>query len=99
MTEVVIHAKQLGRPLNRRKQVTIELPEFLIRAIQARADEANQNDPTEEEVDFNDVVEWLLVSQLTIRRMPLLEASIPGFAAAVAVWLMNATYQPPDDEQ
>lgn len=98
MTEVVIHGKQLAKPLNRRQRVTVELPEFLLRAIRARVDEANQNEPTEEEVGFNDVVEWLLVSEVTIRRMPLLEATIPGFTAAMAVWLMDATYQAPDDE-
>ena len=99
MTEVVIHGKQLAKPLNRRKRVTVELPEFLIRAIRVRVDEANQNEPDEEEVDFNDVVEWLLVTEVTIRRMPLLEASIPGFTAAMAVWLMDATYQAPDSEE
>lgn len=79
--------------------MTVELPEFLFRAIRARVDEANQNEPAEEEVDFNDVVEWLLISEVTIRRMPFLEATIPGFTAAMAVWLMDATYQAPDEEE
>lgn len=97
MTDLVIHGKHLAKPLNRRRRVTVELPEFLVRAINARVEEANQNGP-EEEVDFNDVVEWLLVSEVTIRRMPLLEAAIPGFTAAIAVWLMDVTYQAPNDE-
>ena len=99
MTEVVIHREQLAKHLNRRKRVTVEIPEFLVRAIRARVDEANQNEPIEDEVDFNDVVEWLLVSEVTIRRMPLLESTIPGFTAAMAVWLMRTTYQAPDDEE
>ncbi|MDQ3283062.1 MAG: hypothetical protein M3Q69_16805 [Acidobacteriota bacterium] len=99
MTEVVIHGKRLAKPLNRRKRVTVELPEFLVRAIKARVDEANQNEPASDEVSFNDVIEWLLVSEVTIRRMPLLEAAIPGFTAAMAVWLMDETYQAPDDEE
>lgn len=97
MSAVVIHGKQLGKPLNRRRRVTVELPEFLMRAIRARVEEANENDPGEEEVSFNDVVEWLLVTEITLRRTPHLEACIPGFTAALAVWLMDATYQAPDD--
>ena len=76
----------------------MELPEVLVRAIHIRVEEANQNEPKEEDVEFNDVIEWLLVSEVTIRRMPLLEARIPGFTAAMAVWLMNATYQDDSDE-
>jgi len=33
---------------------------------------------------------------VTIRRMPHLEASIPGFTAAMAVWLLDSTYDAPD---
>ena len=46
---------------------------------------------------FNDVVEWLLVTEVTIRRMPVLEQSIPGFTAAMFTWLLDATYQPDDN--
>jgi hypothetical protein len=97
VSAVVIDGKQLGKPLNRRKRVTVELPEFLLRAIRARVDEANEIDPEDDEVSFNDVVEWLLVTEITLRRTPHLEARIPGFTAALAVWLMDATYQAPDD--
>lgn len=97
MTAVVIHGKELGKPLNRRRCVTVELPEFLLRAIKARVDEANENDPEEDEVGFNDVVEWLLVTEITLRRTAHLEARIPGFTAALAVWLLDATYQAPDE--
>lgn len=90
--------KALAKPLNRRRRITIEVPEFVVRAINCRVEEANADDPGGEVVDFNDVVEWLLVTEVTLRRMPLLEASIPGFTAALFVWLMDATYQPPDDD-
>jgi len=43
-------------------------------------------------------VEWLLVTEVSLRRLPVLEQSIPGFTAAMFVWLMEATYQPPDEE-
>lgn len=98
MPAVAIHGRKLGRPLNKRRRVTVELPEFIIRAINVRVDEANESDPSTEDVSFNDVVEWLLVCEVTLRRMPLLEASIPGFAAAMAVWLMDSNYQPDEEE-
>jgi hypothetical protein len=98
VAEIVIHGKQLAKPLNRRRRVTVELPEFVLRAIHARVEEANQHEPSDEEVGFNDVIEWLLVSEVTIRRMPHFEAAIPGFTAAMAVWLMDSTYQGPHDE-
>ena len=97
-TRVLNLGKQRGKPLNRRREIVVDLPEFAIRAIEWRVEEANGNDGDEsEEVTFNDVVEWLLVSELTIRRLPFLEQSIPGFTAAMFTWLMEATYQPEDD--
>lgn len=98
MTEVAVFGTALAKPLTRRRKVTVELPEFVIRAIRFRVDEANGDDSTGELVDFNDVVEWLLVSEVSIRRMPYLEHSIPGFTAAMFTWLMDATYQPPEEE-
>jgi hypothetical protein len=50
--EVVVLGQQLARPLNRRHQVTVELPEFAIRAIHWRVDEANA-DEEGERVTFN----------------------------------------------
>ena len=98
MTEVAVFGTALAKPLTRRRKVTVELPEFVIRAIRFRVDEANGDDSAGELVDFNDVVEWLLVSEVTIRRMPHLEHSIPGFTAAMFTWLMDATYQAPEEE-
>ena len=99
MTEIAVFATALAKPLNRRRRVSVELPEVVIRAIAYRVDEANDGDTTAELVDFNDVVEWLLVSEVTIRRMPHLERSIPGFTAAMFEWVMSATYQPPRTER
>jgi hypothetical protein len=97
VAEVVIFGKQLGEPLNRRRRVTIELPEFAVRAIQWRVDDANAAGEEGEHVTFNDVVEWTLVTDMTIKRMPLIEKSIPGFGAAMFYWLAEATYQPEED--
>ena len=97
MPEVLVLGKQLGKPLNRRRRITVELPEFVVRAIEWRVEEANASGEDVEEVTFNDVVEWLLVTEVTLKRMPQLEQSIPGFTAAMFVRLMDATYQPEED--
>lgn len=98
MTEVAVFGTALAKPLNRRRRITVEVPEFVVRAIKCRVDEANEGDSHGEIVEFNNVVEWLLVTEVTLRRMPILEAQIPGFTAAMFVWMMNATYQAPEDE-
>jgi hypothetical protein len=95
--EVIILGKELAKPLNRRRRVTVELPEFALCALHHRVDEANADDADGEQVSFNDVVEWLLVTEVTFKRMPVLEQSIPGFTAAMFTWLMDATYQPNED--
>ncbi len=97
MPEVVILGKELAKPLNKRRRVTVELPEFAVRAIRWRVDEANAGNAGGDEVTFNDVVEWLLVTEVTFKRMPLLEQNIPAFTAAMFVWIMEATYQPDED--
>ncbi len=97
MPELVVMGKQLAKPLNKRRRVTVELPEFAVRALHYRVDEANVGDDNDEQVTFNDVVEWLIVTEVTMKRMPVLEQSIPGFTAAMFVWLMDATYQPEDE--
>lgn len=98
MTQVAVFGTALAKPLNRRRRITVEVPEFVVRAIEFRVEEANEGDPGGEAVGFNDVVEWLLVTEVSLRRMPVLEQSIPGFTAAMFAWLMEATYQPPDEE-
>ena len=84
--------KALAKPLNKRRRITVEVPEFVVRAINCRVEEANDGDSS------GDAVEWLLVTEVTLRRMPILEARIPGFTAAMFVWMMDATYQAPEDE-
>lgn len=98
MPQVAVFGTALAKPLNRRRRITVEVPEFVVRAIKFRVEEANEGDTDGEAVNFNDVVEWLLATEVSLRRMPILEQSIPGFTAAMFVWLMEATYQPPDEE-
>jgi hypothetical protein len=95
--DVIPFARRLAKPLNRRRRVEIELPEFVVRAIEWRVEEANAGATDDEEVTFNDVAEWLLATEATLRRLPLIESSIPGFTAAMFFWLMDATYQPEEE--
>jgi hypothetical protein len=96
--QVAVFGTALAKPLNRRRRITVDVPEFVVRAINLRVEEANEGDSEGETVTFNDVVEWLLATEVSLRRMPLLERSIPGFTAAMFVWLMEATYQAPEEE-
>ena len=97
MSEPAVFKRALAEALNRRRTISIELPEFVIRAVDLRVEDANGGDVGEDAVDFNDVVEWLLVSELSVRTMTQYEPHIPGFTAAAFAWLMNAQYQPGDD--
>jgi hypothetical protein len=86
-----------GANLNVRREVSVELPEFAIRALQYRAEVANQADPEDDElVTFNDVIEWYVLSPLSVKELPHLEDAVPGFTAAFTEWLFETTYQPPE---
>jgi hypothetical protein len=98
VTRLLQFATQAAGSLNRRRVVSVELPEFIIRAIHQRVEEANGDGEPEGSVDFNDVVEWLLVTEVTLKRMPSLEVAIPGFTAAMASWLLKSTYNPDEEE-
>lgn len=97
VSEVAILGKRLARSLNRRRRLVVELPEFAVRAIHHRVEETNEGDAEGDQVTFNDVVEWLLITEVTMKRMLVLEQSIPKFTAAMFTWLMDATYQPEEE--
>lgn len=92
-----ISAHQQQR-LNRRRAVTVELPEFAIRALEHRVEIANADIDSEgaDLVTFNDVIEWHIISPLSVGEMPHLEEAVPGFTGALARWLFETTYQPLD---
>lgn len=82
--------------LNRRRAVTVELPEFAILALKHRVELANGDGGigAEDLVTFNDVVEWHIISPLSVGEH--LEEAVPGFTGAFARWLFRTTYQPSD---
>ena len=99
MGNVVSLSPAVADKLNERHSVTIELPEFAIRALRHRVELANAETADEQDlVDFNDVVEWYVISPLTIKELPHIEAAVPGFTGAVATWLFNSSYRPADED-
>jgi len=85
-----------GAALNYRRTVAVELPEFAILALEHRAEVANDGAEDDETVTFNDVIEWYVLSPLSVKEMPHLEAAVPGFTAAFTRWLFQVTYEPPE---
>jgi hypothetical protein len=77
--------------LNRRVKVEVELPAFVVECLQHRLAEAN-GAGGDVRLDLNDIIEWYLVSPITVADVPELEASIPGLADALGAWLVSTTY-------
>jgi hypothetical protein len=73
--------------LSSRRIVKIELPEFLIYALQARLNEVNTGAPPHELCSLHNLIESELVSLVSVRDVAELEQSGPGFAQAVRQWL------------
>jgi hypothetical protein len=72
------------------------LLEFAIRALENRVEMTNAGAEGEELVSFNDVVEWCLLSPLSVKEMPHLEIAVPGFNAAPVRWMIESTYSGPE---
>jgi hypothetical protein len=93
--KLVSFSQARGSALLRRRNLEIELPEWLVQVLHYRVREANDGATPEETVELNDVIEWYLVSPITIRDVPLIEQDVPGVAAALSRWLQESTYEPP----
>lgn len=98
MGNVLSFLATAAEELNERHTITIELPEFAIRALRYRVEVANAETTGEEDIDFNDVVEWYVISPLTIKELPHIETAVPGFTGAVAAWLFKSNYQGPGED-
>jgi hypothetical protein len=97
MAQVRRLAPKRSASLNDRRTISIDLPEFAIRALEHRAAVANEGlEDDDEEVTFEHVVEWYLLSPLSVKEVPGLEEAVPGFTNAFAKWLVEATYAPPE---
>jgi hypothetical protein len=69
--------------------VEIELPEFLICALQARLNEVNTGARPHEVCSLHNLIESELVSLVSVRDVAELEQSVPGFAQAIQQWLLE----------
>lgn len=76
-----------SRDLKTRRTVPLELPEFLIYALEQRVAEANIGMAIEDTSTLNHYIESELVNLITVRDVAELEISAPGFGAAVQQWL------------
>jgi len=75
------------RDLSARRAIEIELPEFVICALEARVNEVNVGAKPSELCSLHDFIESELVGLVSVRDVAELESVIPGFAVAVQKWL------------
>jgi len=94
MRQITSISRKRADQLNTRRQIQVELPEWVIRVLEFRVAEANEG-VTDDLVDVNDVVEWSLVAPITVKDIPAYEAAIPGVSAALSKWLATSMYDPP----
>jgi hypothetical protein len=73
--------------LCRRRRVTLELPEFLLRAFESRLVEANEGCAEGDEITLENLVELELAEGLSLAEVAHLESEVPGIGAAVSKWL------------
>jgi hypothetical protein len=73
--------------LSARCLLQIELPEFLICALEARLSEVNVGALPHERCSLHNLIESELVSLVSVRDVAELEQTVPGFAHAVQQWL------------
>lgn len=77
------------RGLNSRRAITVELPEFLLQALEVRVAEANVGAEQDENVTLDHLFELELAETLSIGEVALLEQKVPGISEAVSVWLRD----------
>jgi hypothetical protein len=84
---VNVRQAQFRRDLSGRRAIALELPEFLIYALEQRVAEANDLCVAGDAASLNDYIESELANLVTVRDVAELEIGAPGFGAAVACWI------------
>jgi len=82
-----VHRHSFRADLLTRRTIHLELPKFVIFALEQRVSEANTSTLAEEAATLNDYVESELANLITLRDVAELESLAPGFASAVQAWL------------
>lgn len=72
-----------------KRTITVEMPEFLLRALECRAEEANAGAAEEERVQLEHLIEIQLAEGLTLADIAYLEREVPGIGEAVSKWLAD----------
>lgn len=75
------------RALTSRRAIALELPEFLLQALEARVADANAGGTPDDQVTIEHFVELGLAESISLAEVALLEQRIPGIGNAVAQWL------------
>jgi len=75
------------RSLASRRAIALELPEFLLQALETRVADANAGGTPEDHVTIEHFIELGLAESVSLAEVALLEQRIPGIADAVAQWL------------
>jgi hypothetical protein len=97
MRKVVSIGSKRAPLLCERRTVEVILPEFALRALRYRVDLANESATSaDDHVTLNDVIEWYVLSPLSVKEIPELEEAVPGFTSAFAKWFFDSTYSPPE---
>jgi hypothetical protein len=63
-----------------------------LRVARASGGSKSERRRPDDAIDLNDVIEWELVESITLQDVALLEQRMPGFAAAVSMWLATTTF-------
>ena len=69
---------QRERDLGTRREVAVELPEFLIVMLERRVDEANDGASASERVTLSNLVQYQVAEMLSIRDVAEIEMELPG---------------------
>jgi len=77
------------RDLRARRAIRVELPEFLVCALEARVAEANDGAAPDERCTLDHYIESELVNLVTLRDVAELEERLPGFSEAVHQWVLE----------
>ena len=75
--------------LSGRRRLSVDLPEFLVRAFERRITEANDGATPSEEVSLDQLIELELAASLSLAEVAHLERDIPGISEAVSRWLAD----------
>jgi len=73
--------------LSSRRTLSLDLPEFLVQALECRVAEANEGATVEEQVTLEHMIEVEIAGCLSLAEVAYLEQTLPGIGAAVSRWL------------